>query len=208
MTESVSEHGHLFVLHGKIENLDHDAVIVPTDSAFVIEPHWKPVAGDVDWARPADWSSRLLGRSATGEPVWFISVADAQLTDEELVRRLRETLRQIADSDVVGPGDRVLRRVALPVLGIGAGGLGGRRGAILRALLAALREEASGLGLDILLVTPDDAVFSAAQHARRNLQAAGVSFWELDDAETEEAKRLGTLAAEGYLALFLGAGKR
>ncbi|TYQ09388.1 UNVERIFIED_ORG: SIR2-like protein [Gordonia westfalica J30] len=207
MSENPSAPGHLFVLHGVIENFDFDAVIVPTDSAFVVESHWSPVAGDTVHARPADWPRPPFGRSATGEPVWFLSVADAQLlTDDELVRRLRETLRDIASSDVEKPAGRALRRVALPVLGIGRGGLGDRRGAILGALLDTLRAEAQTLGLDILLVTPDPAVFSAAQHVRRNLEAKGSKHWELDDAEMAEARRLGGLAANGHLALFLGAG--
>ncbi|MDJ0025926.1 SIR2 family protein [Gordonia alkanivorans] len=207
MSENPSAPGHLFVLHGLIENFDYDAVIVPTDSAFAVEPHWSPVAGNLGRARPSNWPRPPFGRSATGDPVWFISVADAQLaTDDELVRRLRETLKEIASSDVEKPGGRVLRRVALPVLGIGAGGLGDRRGAILGALLETLQGEAQSLGLDILLVTPDPAVFSAAQHARRNLEAKGSKHWELNYAEMAEARRLGGLAANGHLALFLGAG--
>ena len=207
MSENDFVPGHLFVLHGRIENFAYDAVIVPTDSVFTVEPHWRPVAGDVDRARPAGWPAPPFGRAATGESVWFISVADAQLlTADELVRRMRETLRQIDSADIAKPAGRALRRVALPVLGIGAGGLGARRGAILRELLAALREEAATLGLDILLVTPDAAVFSAAQHARRNLAAGGTRHWELDDREMAEARRLGGLAAQGHLALFLGAG--
>ncbi len=207
MSENSAPRGHLFVLHGKIENFDHDAVIVPTDHWFKTEPDWKPVAGDLDRARPDNWPSVPFGRTATAGPVWFISVADAQLlTEDELVGRLRNTLRDIEKSELPKPAGRTLRRVALPVLGIGAGGLGDRRGAILGALLDTLQSEAQTLELDILLVTPDPAVFSAAQHARRNLQASGAPQWGLDDAELDEALRLGTLAADGHLALFLGAG--
>ncbi|ASR01807.1 SIR2 family protein [Gordonia rubripertincta] len=207
MSDNSTARGHLFVLHGRIENFDYDAVIVPTDHSFVVEQHWDSVAGDVDRARPAYWPRPPFGRSATGDPVWFISVADQHLlTDDELVRRLRKTLREIGSSHIPTSDNLVLRRVALPVLGIGRGGLGSRRGAILGALLDALQSEARTLGLDILLVTPDPAVFSAAQHARRNLEAKGSKHWDLDDAEMTEARRLGGLAASGHLALFLGAG--
>ncbi len=207
MSENSAGRGHLFVLHGLIENFDCDAVIVPTDHSFVIEPDWKAVAGDVRRACPADWPRPPFGRSATGEWVWFISVADDGPVEEAArVRTLRETLHDIEASGLPKPAGRALRRIALPVLGIGAGGLGDRRGAILGALLDTLQSEAQSLGLDILLVTPDPAVFSAAQHARRNLQACGAPQWELDDAELDEASRLGALAADGHLALFLGAG--
>ncbi|WP_232718512.1 SIR2 family protein [Gordonia metallireducens] len=206
MSKNSSARGHLFVLHGLIENFDYDAVIVPTDHSFVVEPDWESVAKHLDRARPANWPAEF-GRSGAGDAVWFISVADERLlTDQDLVGRVSGALRAISDADLPTPDGRVVRRVALPVLGTGAGGLGDRRGAILGALLDALQSEAQTLELDILLVTPDPAVFSAAQHARRNLQAAGSRHWELDDAELDEASRLGTLAADGHLALFLGAG--
>jgi len=164
VSENSTARGHLFVLHGRIENFDYDAVIVPTDHSFVVEPHWKAVAGDVQRACPEDWPRPPFGRSATGDPVWFISVADdVPVEGAELVDTLRETLRDIKASDLPEPVGRALRRVALPVLGIGCGGLGDRRGAILAALLDALQSEAQTLELDILLVTPDPAVFSAAQ---------------------------------------------
>lgn len=207
VSENSAPRGHLFVLHGLIENFDCDAVIVPTDRSFVVEPDWESVAKHLDRARPANWPRPPFGRSATGDPVWFISVADEGLrTGQDLVGRVSRVLRAIADADLPTRDRWVLRRVALPVLGIGAGGLGGRRGAILGALLDALRSAAWELGVDILLVTPDPAVFSAAQHARRDLDDRGSRQWELDDAELDEVLRLGTLAADGHLALFLGAG--
>ncbi|AZZ79710.1 hypothetical protein C5O27_00170 [Gordonia alkanivorans] len=207
MSETSATRGHLFVLHGRIENFDYEAALIPTDHRFHVTPQWPAsVTGDLDRARPANWPSEC-GRSGTGDAVWFISVADEQLlTDHELVGRVNSALREIAEADVPTPDRRVVRRVALPVLGIGAGGLGGRRGAILGALLDTLRSAAFELGLDILLVTSDPAVFSAAQHARRDLGGRGSRHWELDPAELDEAKRLGGLAADGHLALFLGAG--
>ncbi|MAU84672.1 MAG: hypothetical protein CME34_22970 [Gordonia sp.] len=207
MPETTADRGHLFVLHGLIENFDYDAVIVPTDHRFDVTSHWPAsVTGDLDHARPATWPTPFA-RSRGGEAVWFVSVADEQpLTDDDLIGRVRDILSEIAASEFPQVEGRELRRVALPVVGIGAGGLGERRGAILGALLDALHAAATDLSLDILLVTPDSAVFSAAQHARRALLDGGTAQWELDADELAEAQRLGALAAEGHLALFLGAG--
>lgn len=109
-------------------------------------------------------------------------------------------------ADKIAPANgRVVTRVALPVLGIGAGELGDKRGAVLHALLGGLANEAADRGIDILLVTPDAAVYSAAQHARRSSHDHAPQ-WQLSSAELDEAQRLGRLARSGHLALFLGDG--
>lgn len=41
--------GHVFVIQGLLEHLDCDAVVVPSDEGFTIEPHWDEVLG-----RPAE----------------------------------------------------------------------------------------------------------------------------------------------------------
>ena len=37
--------GHVFVVNGTIEELVHDAAIVPTDAFFTVERHWATAAG-------------------------------------------------------------------------------------------------------------------------------------------------------------------
>ncbi|MET9199584.1 SIR2 family protein [Gordonia sp. NPDC003585] len=207
MTSTSETRGHLFVLHGLIQNFDYDAVIVPTDHRFDITSSWpESVTGAHDAARPQSWP-RPFARSAAGKPVWFISVADEQLlSDEELIRRVAGTLSEIAGAELAKPDGRELTRIAIPVLGIGRGGLGDQRGAILRSLLATLLSFTANNHIDVLLVASNRAVFSAAQHARRELAREGSSVWDLNDDEMGEARRLGGLAADGHLALFLGAG--
>ncbi|MGV9795286.1 SIR2 family protein [Gordonia sp. NPDC003422] len=207
MTSTAETRGHLFVLHGLIQNFDYDAVIVPTDRRFDITSSWpESVTGPHDAAEPSDWP-RPFARSATKAPVWFISVADEQvLSDDELVRRVTDTLSEIADAELATTGSRELTRIAIPVLGIGRGGLGDQRGAILRSLLATLLSFTANNHIDVLLVASNRAVFSAAQHARRELARQGSPVWDLNDDEMDEARRLGGLAADGHLALFLGAG--
>ena len=56
--------GHLFVLNGRIENFLYDAVIIPTDHAFTVEPHWSAVTGAVDpAAKPTGWPRPFAGSS-------------------------------------------------------------------------------------------------------------------------------------------------
>ncbi|NED61019.1 hypothetical protein G3I15_08800, partial [Streptomyces sp. SID10244] len=71
MPENTKPAGHLFVLHGVIQNFDYDAVIIPTDHRFDVRPYWPPsVTGDLDWARPTHWPAEF-GRSGSGDAVWF-----------------------------------------------------------------------------------------------------------------------------------------
>ncbi|MCH5642268.1 SIR2 family protein [Gordonia sp. ABSL49_1] len=207
MTSTAETRGHLFVLHGLIQNFDYDAVIVPTDHRFHITSSWpESVTGVRHDAKPHDWP-RPFARSATKAPVWFISVADeSTLIEDELIGRVADTLSAIADAGLVKPDKREYLRIAIPVLGIGDGGLGDSRGAILRSLLATLQSFTTNNRIDVLLVTSNRAVFSAAQHARRELARQGSPVWDLNADEMGEARRLGGLAADGHLALFLGAG--
>jgi hypothetical protein len=100
----------------------------------------------------------------------------------------------------VGPG-RVKPRVVMPMLAVAGGGMEADKGSVIRALVNALEAAARDLAIDVVLVTPDRSVFSAAQHIRREL-----SPWALSDYMLQRAQELGRLAAQGHLALFLGAG--
>ncbi|QHD84624.1 hypothetical protein GR168_03815 [Gordonia sp. JH63] len=199
--------GHVFVLHGLIENFSYDAVVVPTDDDFVVENVWKrSVTGDLSTAKPGDWPRRHFARSRNGDAVWFVSVSGVRrIGPSALVGRVREVLREIAGATARHRGEP-LPRIAIPVIGIGRGGLGSQRGALLGELLRTLHEFASEGHADILLVTPDAAVFAAAQHVRRAGLGGNSLPWRLSPGEMEKARRLGKMAADGHLALFLGAG--
>lgn len=198
--------GHLFILNGLIESLLTDAVIVPTDTCFAVETHWMSsgLVDDPVLARPSNWP-QPFAQSRTSESTWFISVADDSFLDiSELANRVHELIGEIMRNGDFANGRPP--RIALPVLGIGGGGLGEQRGVVLGTLLEVLSSAAIENSADILLVTPSCAVFSAAQHVRRHLQSTGRRQWDLSDADADEAKRLGRLAADSHLALFLGAG--
>ncbi|MFW6773188.1 hypothetical protein ACOACO_02810 [Nocardioides sp. CPCC 205120] len=97
-------------------------------------------------------------------------------------------------------GASTIPLVAVPVVGIGRGGYAHNRGEVLRALVERLSVEARELCVDVALVAPEPAVYTAAQYARRKLVP------RLPDALEASAEELGAAARGGSLALVLGAG--
>jgi hypothetical protein len=193
--------GHVFVAHGRLESVVHDVTVIPTDAGFSVERHWTALLdGDVEENRPASWPAEFAAGARAG--VWFVDVGDGSWSGiEALAERAARMIGAIAGSGVT-PGPGLIRpRIAMPVLGLEGGGLGDRRGDVLAALLSAVGEAAEARAIDVVVVTPDPAVFSAAQHLR-----ATTWRWPFDHALLEDARRLGTLSREGHLALFLGAG--
>jgi hypothetical protein len=202
-------HGHVFVVNGRLERLDADAVVVPSDRGFHLEDYWAPVwgGGDGSGLRPSHWESCRCGQAADGRPLWFLDVSSedrggasgeiAWLTDG-----LRQVLESIADAGVqVGPG-RARALVALPLVGVGKGGFADVRGEALRGVLDTAYDVASGRGVDVVIVAKDGADFAAAQAVRRAAEGRD----DLSPELREAAGRLGELARAGQLALFLGAG--
>jgi len=150
-----------------------------------------------------------FGQSPGNGRVWFVSVFDHEpLEGDRLAARVQALIARIAGtvsrSETAGP----MLRIALPVLGIGKGGMGSQRGAVLDTLLRALWDSVQANAVDVVLVASNASVFSAAQHRRRALAASGgaPNHWGLTEADLHEAQRLGRLASDGHLALFIGAG--
>lgn len=203
-----SEQGHLFVLHGRLEDIDVDAVIIPTDSAFHVARQWHSITGDPRRAQPEHWE-RGFGQSRADGNVWFLSVYDdVTVEGGHLSSRVRQVVQAIVAAGTRPAGSRDILRISIPVLGIGHGGQGQHRGRALNTVLQACLSAAADHRVDIVLVTPDPAVFSAAQHRRRVLFDCGAEPlpWRLSCHGLDEATRLGLLARDGHLALFLGAG--
>lgn len=199
-----TEHpGHLFLVHGRIESVVHDAAIVPTDVGFSVRDYWEPLLGpNRSRHQPADWASVGYGRSSVEPSVWFIDVGDVAFYGlDTLMPRVRELLAAISRADLSPGTGRSRLRVAMPVLAISGGGMGSQRGLVLRELLNGLDRAAHEIGVDVVLVTPESSVYGGAQHLRR-----GLANWPLDNKHMAHARRLGQLARSGHLALFLGAG--
>lgn len=204
LCDMVQGAGHVFVAHGRIECVVHDLAVVPTDADFRVERSWQPlVGGHAEASRPDGWQPGGFARSATDQHIWFVDVVTGVEDGavETLTARVGELLRAIAaDPPAVGAG-RTHLRVAMPVLGLEGGGLGGLTGDVVRDLLETLDGASRELGVDVVLVTPEASVFAAAQHVRRERDG-----WPIAEDLLERATELGALAVRGHLALFLGGG--
>ncbi|WP_143695102.1 SIR2 family protein [Williamsia sp. 1135] len=195
--------GHLFVVLGRLEAIAHDVAIIPTDAAFHLTSAWEGIVGkSAEAARPKEWPGRGFEPSVNDGKVWFIDVGDIARGEQGLLTtRVAAALFAIADSDpAIGKGRKRLR-VAIPVLATSGGGMDSSKGDVLAQLIKTLTVSAAELSIDVVLVTPDRAIFSAAQHHRREQYR-----WPLNDAEVQDVVKLGRLAQQGHLALFLGAG--
>ena len=200
--------GHVFVVQGRIEDLVHDAAVVPTDEHFTIERSWHGLLRDErERVAPNGWGDggQRWAQSQHDSAHWFIDVAwrNQDSSTSWLLAAAEELLTEVARS-LAGSGGstgRVLPLVAVPVLGIGAGGFGAERGAVLKGLLDAAGRVVRAHAVDIAFVTPDAAVHAAMQHQRRKHPA-----WGLSDDHFQLVHRLAERARNGELALFLGAG--
>ena len=201
MTASTPE-GHTFLVHGRIESFVHDVAVIPTDSAFHVQPGWRSIlAAPTAKARPFTWPAQYA-QSAHSPDVWFIDVGDVLSSGlGVLAKRVTELLVAIADSRAGTESRGPVLRVAMPILGIAGGGMTAQKGEVIVTLLATLQEAVTRLGIDVILVTPERTVFAAAQHKRRETGA-----WPLSQSLIDTAESLGKLAVDNHLAVFIGAG--
>lgn len=206
--------GHVFVVQGRIGNLDCDAIVVPTDRDFVVEPPWHAVLGDIakDGAaalRPKDWGERGFGRGRSpdlAQPAWFVDVVrgPGPAVDElaGVMDRLRGALEDVAGSGLVPGAGREKVLVALPTLGTGGGGFGEITGTVVDQQLATCRDAVSRHDLDVVVVAVTASDYTAFQSARL---ATGLQPDIGGDVATA-ARELAGRARCGELALFIGAG--
>ena len=195
--------GHLFIAHGKIESVIHDAALIPVGQEYRFSPLWTSLVGD-NPPRPDRWAERGFGRiKPAPDRVWAVSVG-GQVADDYAVI-LDRVVGALGRVDKFRDSHPLRRKDSLPlvavnVIGIGRGGYAGDRGAVLRKLVARLAQAARDLRLDVVLTTPDPAVYAAAQYARRGITQ------KLPGRLEDMAVDLGRQAREGRLALLIGAG--
>lgn len=199
--------GHTFVVPGRMEIMPWDCAIVPTDRHFNIEQsNWAGVLGGVDVGslQPSPWREQQpFGRAATREDIWFLDVtAPDTRHPDELMRDLLATLEDIAARMPAPRPGRVKPLIALPVLGIGAGGLRADSGDIIRRLLETTTSFTRDRDVDVVVVAARRSAYAALQAERRRTG----DFAPLDDRLLAHARTLGGYAREGRLALLIGGG--
>ena len=116
-----------------------------------------------------------------------------------LLEQVRTAIRQIAEEGR-GPGNRARRLVALPSVGLGAGGFAGRRGEVIDGLLETLQDLVDEPDApDVAWVLYGRADYDVVQ-ARRSAPPVRTN------ALAETMDGLGARAAAGEITFFLGAG--
>ena len=206
------EHG-FFVVRGDLRVLKADVYLVPSDAYGEVEPAWDWLIGDLRdeiVLRRAELATEdFLFLPGRGDqvPVLLVNVGGASAMNDaaELSTRLRRALQGFQDRLDIDPpqvpahrGNRIL--LALPVIGVGRGGLGRRTGDVLRHLdevLSTRHEWLSGTtAFDAVVVCRSKSDYAALQHVRRRT-LRDIPNW---------VRRLADFAREGRLTIMFGAG--
>lgn len=208
-----SQPGHVFVVKADITALRCDAWLCPTDASFHVTAGFgkavgKPEGGFLAGYRwhASEWA-QLFPPPENGRPLIVLGrVGRAPARTPQEVVKYVEALLPVIDAFVevamehcAGP-DRRLLRVALPLVGTGAGGLRGAKGDVVRPLLAHLNKLARERGIDLILCTANALTWSAVQSARTHEE------WQLTAGEHQLAVSLAAQAQAGRLVFFIGAG--
>ena len=228
--ESPETSGHVFVVRGDIKTLHCDAWMLPTDARFQVSASWTDVVG---MARPGRLDLDPWGPGERARPhptdshpnVWLAEtapVAGASSWEELCDFHLSgvESFVRTASAHVSRSALRRRLRLAVPLVGTGAGGRARRRGLVLKAWFAHLHQLAVEADVDVATVCWDPKDYAAAQRARLDVLAMDGSdqpgaieralpYWDFGDRTAllhRHARRLARLCSEGHLALFLGAG--
>lgn len=212
--------GHLFIINGDLTKVACDALLIPTDSECKIEDHWLGFLESRDYAKPDSWKlgDVFLSASDATPHVWLGNIGQpTHSADFESFAPTVEAFVSQATTrmDSVDAGARICAwpklRLAVNVVGSGAGGGIGMKGNLTLGLVQTLSELASTHEVDIVLVTWGEKAYAAAQRARR--QVIGTNeretwkFHERANPELiHEARTLANEARMSQLVLFIGAG--
>lgn len=200
--------GHLFVAQGDLTKLACDAVLIPCDSRLNVNRAWASILpadlppGEANWLRlpgHSDENGIVSVDDSDGRRIRAFVAVDGQATPKDVVDRLWAAIDQ-AGRNLTYHGGRVQPLIGVPLPGTGDGGLKGRRGEVIRELLH--RHRSTRCSCDIALVLRDARDFAAVQNQRN----ADSDWPELTAPLRDEADRLGGLARQGQLSLFVGAG--
>lgn len=224
--------GHVFVVQGDVRRLSADAILIPTTSLESSEwfPNGPPVGAEVPHGHRFTTSHRVVNvrprmyhLQGAHLPALYLAQFDGTFAPplycdysgrprlswiKEAVHQFLLTARNdllLADSPPLH--GRAVHLIALPVVGIGPGGVRERSGHLIEGLLLLLQEFVRRSAMDVVLVVEGVAMFSAAQALRRERVGAGPE-WEkmLSERLCARAKALAKQAANQQLCLFLGAG--
>ncbi|WP_169743453.1 SIR2 family NAD-dependent protein deacylase [Knoellia sinensis] len=158
-------------------------------------PSWRRLGGH---QRPRDGILEVSGRG--GRPVVLVDTVSQSGDVTTMVDMVVSAVRRAAEDSRRHDG-RKLPLVGLPLPGTGEGTLAGRRREVVAALVPALRALVQECEVDVALTLWSRQDLAAVQSERHDQ-----SEWGLPESLLSEADRLGLLAAQGQVSLFVGAG--
>lgn len=199
--------GHLFIIDGDLTQVACDAILIPTDSALVIEDHWMPFLereghlkqlADLRRRRPGCWGDGnmiKLERNHDHPQVWLGNIGKGG--DESVYSDFADEVEEFVTAAVAeyrknGESERIYRwpkpRLALPVIGSDQGGGSRNKGDLILGLVKTLGPMArrQQLDADIILVTHGERPYAAAQRARRMVINGAsdtklLQYWQLEN---------------------------
>ncbi|GAA2435936.1 SIR2 family protein [Mycolicibacterium llatzerense] len=212
--------GHLFVINGDLTKVACDALLIPTDTGLNIEGPWRKFLESRRYSTPESWGlgNAFLAAADQAPHVWLGNIGQLNSssgftafapTVEAFVEGAKAGLEKVKDADRICGWPK--RRLAVNVVGSGAGGGVGMKGDLTLGLVRTLRELATTHDVDIVLVTWGEKAYAAAQQARRQVidgrEAETWRFHERANRDLLDAARdLADEARRNQLVLFIGAG--
>lgn len=161
--------------------------------------------GDGQWIRPLVVASPndfhtaqrhpLALPSVGGRRVWLVNSGGRSGDLEWLLSGIVEAIRQVTTTAGPARHGRGRQLVAMPMFGVGDGGFGDHRGAVINGLLAALSEHLDRPEApDVVLVVNKRADYAATQSLRKGA------------ADDPRLLALAERVRRGGLVLFIGSG--
>ena len=219
------ELGALFVVQGDLRLIDADFYLLPTDAGGNVEQIWRDMWGVDDTMQLSTLTDRSEVKvSSTGFRLVPCDVGGdySKNTVEAMMKRLDDALdilsgaialTHLSDPDAPAPEfhrTRPARRyrplLAMPLIGVGRGGLGATRGEVIRQLITAIEhflemnEDTMGR-FDVVLVCRTAADYAAVQHVRRrDVDVDELPNWLLRLVEYARAGRLAAMFGAGASA--------
>ena len=228
--KSRSNQGHLFIINGDLTKVAADAILIPTDRAFKIEPAWQELV----WPKMDQIKHHSLWKSTDWGEAGIVELPDSPLEPrvwlgdigrvgnhsnwtefapvvEEFIETAAASSRSISTEERIYNWPK--RRLALHIVGSGEGGARHQQGELVKGLVAKLQRLAADHDVDIVLVARGDKKFAAAQRARHQIlkqsMLAPADVWTFEENHTllhDQARKLSEHAVSGQLVLFIGSG--
>lgn len=203
MSETSGVPGHVFVIHGKLQDVTCDAALIPTDTSFSVREHWwRGVVGLSEAPHvPNGWTGSGCAPDRANGRFWYLDITDEGALNggRALTQRLTVAVRSISGSLTDPPvRGRARHLIVMPLLGSGGGGLQAEQS--VRVVFDALVTLAEQHSVDLAIVVPHRSEFEALQRQRAKHGAR-------DSASLDtHAQRLGRLVQQRALSLMIGAG--